>query len=140
MYRTVILPLFDYCAVIYHPLLTDEQDQVIERLQSQALKCIYGPYVPYAEMPDLAEVTTLRKRRIEICDKFAAKCCVSSRFSKWFPLRTVTRRGNRGGEKYLEEYARCDRLKNTPIFYMRRRLNGKEGKTYGERNRQYRDE
>ena len=29
---------------------------------------------------------------------------------------------------YLEEHARCDRLKNSPIFYMRRRLNGKEGR------------
>ena len=50
VYRTLILPLADYCAAVYHPLLNDEQDQIVERLQAQALKCIYGPYVPYAEM------------------------------------------------------------------------------------------
>ena len=39
----------------------------------------------------------------------------------------------------MEEQARCNRLRDSPIFYMRRRLNGKEGKTYGERNKDYRD-
>ena len=39
----------------------------------------------------------------------------------------------------MEEFARCNRLRDSPIFYMRRRLNGKEGKSYGSRNRDYRD-
>ena len=133
-----MLPIADYCAAVYHPLLNDEQDQIIERLQAQALKCIYGPYLSYAQMRLLADVTTLRERRIEICDKFAKKCLASDRFSEWFPKKT-SRRSARGGETYVEEFARCDRLKNTPIFYMRRRLNGKSGKYYGERDRQYRD-
>ena len=42
VYRTVVRPVLDYCAVIYHPMLTDEQDQQVERLQAQALKNIYG--------------------------------------------------------------------------------------------------
>ena len=33
VYKTVIRPVFDYCAVVYHPLLTDDQDQLLERLQ-----------------------------------------------------------------------------------------------------------
>ena len=32
VYRTVILPVADYCQVVYHPMITDEQDQQIERL------------------------------------------------------------------------------------------------------------
>ena len=39
----------------------------------------------------------------------------------------------------MEELARCNRLKDSPIFFMRRRLNSKEGRTYGERNKEYRD-
>ena len=139
VYRTIILPTADYCAAVYHPMLNDEQDQVVERLQAQALKCIFGPGISYANMRKKAEVTTLRQRRIEACDKFANKCLSNRKFEHWFPLRRTGRAGNRGGEKYAEEFARCDRLKNTPIFYMRRRLNGKEGKKYGERNRKYRD-
>ena len=42
IYRTVVLPVLDYCAVVYHPLLTNEQDQQVERLQAQALKSTYG--------------------------------------------------------------------------------------------------
>ena len=41
VYKAVVRPVLDNCCVIYHPMLTDEQDQVIERLQSQALKNIY---------------------------------------------------------------------------------------------------
>ena len=67
----------DYCAVVYHPVMTDEQDQRIERLQSAALRCIYGYTTSYARMRELAGVTTLRDRRISACDKFANKCAGS---------------------------------------------------------------
>ena len=46
VYRTIIRPVADYCSVIYHSLLTDEMDQAVERLQSQALKNIYGYKMP----------------------------------------------------------------------------------------------
>ena len=62
VYRTVILPVLDYCCVIYPSLLTDEQDQVVERLQSRALKNIYGFKMKYADMRERAGVTTLRAR------------------------------------------------------------------------------
>ena len=48
------------------------------------------------------------------------------------------RSGSRRGEEYQEDYARTKRLFNSPIFYMRRRMNGKEGKQCGERNKEYR--
>ena len=90
-------------------------------------------------MRDLAGVTTLRKRRVQACDKFGKNCLDIPRFLDWFPLRNSGRLGNRGGETYKEEFARCDRLRNSPIFFMQRRLNGKEGKRYGDRNRIYQD-
>ena len=100
---------------------------------------IYGYHIPYSQMRKLAGVTTLRERRVAACDKFAEKC-VSGRFSAWFPEHDNARRGRgRTGETYIEEFARCNRLRDSPIFYMRRRLNGKEGKRYGERNEDYRD-
>ena len=136
VYRTCLLPVLDYCLVVYHSLLTDEQDQKIERLQASALRCIYGYATPYTQMRKQAGVTTLRERRVVACDKFAEKCA-AGRFEDWFPRRPAGR--SRNGEVYLEEYARCNRLRDSPLFYMRRRLNGKEGKKYGERNKDYRD-
>ena len=83
-YKTVIRPILDYCCVVYHSLLTDKMDQQVERLQSQALKNIYGFGVPYRDMRERAGVTTLRARRTELCDKFAQKALGSGRFSRWF--------------------------------------------------------
>ena len=139
VYKTVVRPVLDYCCVVYHPLLTDEQDQQIERLQAQALKNIYGYKMSYAEMRERADLTTHRARRIELCDKFVAKAVFSDRFHHWFPLRQGRQGGRRGGEKFMEFTARTDRLHNSPLFYFRRRLNGKTGKTFGERNRKYRE-
>ena len=141
VYKTVVRPVLDYCCVIYHPMLTDEQDQIVERLQAQALKNIYGYGIPYAKMREMADVTTHRARRIVLCDKFAQKAAANPRFQRWFPPRVGRQSARREGhgETYHEFTARTDRLKNSPLFYYRRRLNGKEGKVYGERNRKYRD-
>ena len=136
VYRTVVRPVLDYCAVVYHPMLTDEQDQLVEKLQARALKNIYGYKDSYAVMRAKAGVTTHRQRRIELCDKFAEKAAASPRFD-WFPARTA--RSGRHGEQYQELPARTGRLFNSPLYYYRRRLNGKPGKMYGERNRKYRE-
>ena len=81
------MPVMDYCQVVYHSALTNEQDQMLERLQLSALRCIFGYEMLYMRMRQLAGVTTLRQRRVEACDKFAAKCLSSRRFQAWFPLR-----------------------------------------------------
>ena len=137
VYRTVIRPAADYCDVVYHSMLNDEQDEALERAQIGALRTIFDYKLSARKLRELAGVTTLRERRVEHCDKFAQKCANSARFQHWFPLRPG--RQGRQGEKYLEKYARCDRLKNSPLFFMRRRLNGKDGLTYGERNRFWRE-
>ena len=138
VYRTVMRPVVDYCAVVYHPLLTDEQDQAVERLQAQALKNIYGYKDSYATMREKVGVTTHRARRIAMCDTFAEKAASNPRFASWFPERTG--RSGRHGEKYKEFLARTDRLFNSSLFYYQRRLNGKPGKSYGQRNKEYREE
>ena len=134
VYRTVVRPVLDYCAVVYHPMLTD---QIVERLQARALKNIYGYKDSYSTMRQKAGVTTHRARSIELCDKFAEKAVARGRFG-WFPERTG--RSGRHGETYQEFPARTDCLFNSPLYYFMRRLNGKQGKTYGERNRKYRDQ
>ena len=140
VYKTVVRPILDYCCVVYHPQLTDEQDQRIERLQARALKNIFGYKMKYSDMRARAELTTHRERRILLADKFAQKAANHPRYSdRWFPLREGRQGTRRQAETYKEFTARTDRLNNTPLFYFRRRLNGKEGKRFGERNRRYRE-
>ena len=64
---------------------------------------------------------------------FANKCIGNPRFrNDWFP---EARRGRNTRQKthFHKEYARCEHLKNSPVFYMRKRLNRGEGKRYGKR-------
>ena len=144
VYKTMLRPVAEYGCVVYHSSLTDEQDERLERLQNHALLCIFGPGISARKMREAAGLETLRRRREILCDKFAKKCSTNPRFAHWFPLKTTrtTTRSTRKGqpEIYLEEKARCERLRNSPLHYFRRRLNGKEGKKYGVRNAEYRED
>ena len=141
VYTINIRPVVEYCAVIFHSQMTDEQDELLERQQNLVLKYIYGPKISAGKLRELSGVPTLRQRRIDICDKFAKKAKDSARFARWFPKKCSDRptRKSTAAETYVEKFARCDRLKNSPVYYMRRRLNGKPGNTYGVRNKFWRE-
>ena len=141
VYKTMIRPIAEYSCPAFHSTLTDEQDERLERLQDHALKTIFGVGKSARTLRGEARITTLRERREELVSKFAHKCANDPAFDHWFPKRETTRNTrNKNTETYLEEKARCDRLKNSPIFYFRRILNGKVGKEYGKRNRSYRED
>ena len=126
VYKSTVRSVIEFTAVVYHPMLTNEQSDELERLQMQALKCIYGLQFSYRVLLQMSGLETLKKRREEMCDKFAQKC-LEGKFKHWFPKKEG-REGLRGGKIYVEEYARTERLKNSPIYYMRRRLNALAGK------------
>ena len=141
VYKTMIRPMAEYGCVAFHSSYTDEQDEHIEKLQNHALKCIYGPGISARKIRSLSGLQILRARRIELADKFAKKCSSNPRFQQWFPLkdcRSSRRLKNR--EIYREDKTRCNRLVNSPVYYFRRRLNGKEGKNYGSRYKEYRED
>lgn len=69
----MIRPVADYMQEIYHSMMTDRQDENVERLQNHALKCVYGPRIPARKMREMAGLETLRERRILAADKFAGK-------------------------------------------------------------------
>ena len=140
VYTTMIRPVADYGCVVYHSSLTDKQDEELDRLQNHALKCIFGPLLG-RKLRDLAGVTMLRRRREDLCDKFARKLVSNPQFAGWFPLKQTRASSRQTGKQeiYLEERARCDQLKNSPMHYFRRQLNGKQGETYGKRYEEYRE-
>jgi hypothetical protein len=121
VYQSQIRSVIEYCSVVYHGLLTGEQSAQLEGLQYKALKCVYGYGESYRGLREKAGIETLEERRRKAVDKFAVKC-LNGGFSAWFPLNEGTR-DTRSKRKYKEFHARCDRLRNTPIYCMRRRLN-----------------
>ena len=139
--KTSVCSVAEYCAMVFHSQLTDEQDDLLERQQNYALKLIYGPGISAGTMRSMAGIPTLRQRRITLCDKFAAKACTNQRFMRWFPLSMSDRpsRATSNPGRNQETYARCDRLRDSQVHFMRRRLNGKVGRTYGQRNQFWRE-
>ena len=141
VYKTMILPVMDYACVVYHSSLTDEQDETLDRLQNHTLKTIFSPELSGRSLRELPGVTTLRRRREKKCDKFASKCLANPLFDHWFPTKTARASSrHKNQEIFLESKARCQRLKDSPIYYLRRRLNGKPGKEYGTRYAEYRED
>jgi hypothetical protein len=93
----------------------------LERIQAQALKIIYGFGYSYRELLEKTGLEMLSERRLKAIDKFTTGC-LNGKFAGWFPL-THTRRSARNPRPYVEKHARCDRLRNSPLYFMRRRLN-----------------
>lgn len=111
--------------MIYDGLLTGVQIKVLERLQANALKTIYGWEKSYSTVLRLSGLKKLSDRRREATERFARKTEQNPRFSqRWFPRRQETGHGLRRQDAYREDLARHERLKNAPMYRMRRILNG----------------
>ena len=121
--KSTILPCHDYCSNVFHSSLTLYQTVVLERLQAKALKAIYRYEPSYGELVEKSGLTTLRARREHRELVFARKCSVLSRFSGWFPTKTSTRH-TRENVRFEEKFARTHKCHNSPMFSMRRKLNG----------------
>ena len=122
VYRSVILPCHDYCSVVYHSSLTCAQSDQLERLQSQALKSIFGYEHSYRSLLEMTGLQSLRERREARFTKFAVKAASNPRYAGWFP-RVQHSRTLRSRPPYQEFQARTSRLFNSPLYDLRRRLN-----------------
>ena len=124
VYRSVILPVHDYCSCVYNSSLTLTQASALERLQAQALKSIFGYEHSYSSLLEKTGLKKLQQRCDDRCEKFARKCLATDRFKPWFPINHIAR-PTRNHLPYKEEFARTKRLYNSPLYHMRRVLNGK---------------
>ena len=95
----------------------------IERLQSNALKTIWGWDKSYTTCLELAQIPRLSDRRHTAVINFATKAKNNPRYERWFPLNTRNDYDLRRREKYEVDFARHERTRNAPIHAMRRVLN-----------------
>ena len=103
VYKSLIRPVFDFTAVAYHSLLTNEQTEHLERLQRRAL-CIIDPdYSTYASSLTDLDLTTLQQRRLGLIDNFLDKTLQNPRnASKWFPRKTPHNYDTRHEHQFIE--------------------------------------
>ena len=125
VYRSVILPVHDYCSCVFNSSLTLTQAAVLERLQAQSIKSIYGYQRSYADLLQFTGLDDLKTRQDKRDLKFARKCLALDRYKTWFPLNPIGR-ATRNPLPYREFLCRTKRLYNSPVSAMRRLLlNGK---------------
>ena len=123
-YATLIRPIFDFAAIMYHSLLSGDQTFALERLQKRAFKIIDNNYGTYDSSLKKIGLTTLADRRLSLIDGFLRKATSSERFSeKWFPKKPVHGYETRHEQIYREFKYNTERARNGPLSFFRRRLN-----------------
>ena len=127
-YIAFIRPTLEYAAPTFHSMLTADMTDKIEGIQRRASKLIFGWDTHYDDIIASGRMITLEKRREELAEKFAKKTCKNPRFSHWFQEKDYSRINIRHGnrKKYEERFARTERLRNSPVYYMTRLLNNAE--------------
>ena len=123
LFNAVLRPVIEYCSSTYHSLLTKDQSNRLEDLQARALKVIYGWNMSYRKILEISGQETLENRRKNTFDRFAQKTLKNPRYKDWFPLVHDSGHDTRNECTFLEEFAKTERYKNSPVFLMRRRLN-----------------
>ena len=122
-YITFLRPLAEYAVPAFHSMLSGEQTALIENLQRKALKIIYGFNHSYDTLLERSSLDSLKTRRVNLTDKFAINLQKNPKYTHLFPERPEDQLRVRNPKPYIEEHARTARLYNSPLFYMRRRLN-----------------
>ena len=113
MYKTLIRPVIEYMSSIYYSRLTLDQRKELEKLQRNVLN---------AEALEMSGLQTLEERRQDCFDRFAIKLANNEEYSSWLPKTKFTGYNLRKEVIYDEYFAATDRLRNNPLYPIRRRL------------------
>ena len=70
VYCAMIRPLLEYCSVVFHTLISNEESDKLDRLERQALKSIYGRKLSYSKMLTRSGLVRLSERRQDAFDGF----------------------------------------------------------------------
>jgi hypothetical protein len=110
IYILFIRCMVEYCCVVWHSSITEEERTNIERVQKTALRIILKEdYVDYSSALQLTGLESLYERRTQLSLNFAEKCLKTNKTSDLFPLNTKTV-NTRPHEKYFVTKARTERL------------------------------
>ena len=123
LFNTIIRPTVEFAAPTYHPMLNVKMTKEIEGIQKRASKIIFGWDSSYADLIEDGRLKSLEERREELTVKFAIKSEKNPRFREWFPLKAQNELNLRSENKFEEFFTRNERMKKSPLFYMRRALN-----------------
>ena len=115
----------EYCAVLFHSSLTQEQSDSIENIQAVCLRVILGDnYVSYAAATEMCGLYFLSTRREKRCLSFSLKSIDHPQNKRMFPLNIKTDDHNlRIREMFQVNFARTQSYSQSSIPYCQRMLN-----------------
>ena len=91
---TWIVPVLEYCAPVWHGILTQKQSDKLEAIQKKALRIILRKrYLNYDNALDILKLKPLHLRRKNLCLKFVHK--TKNKLPSYFPLRDQRDHGTR---------------------------------------------
>ena len=130
VYVLFIRSVLEYCSVLWHSSLTQEDINVLERVQKTSLRIILGEsYISYQSALDTCNLKTLSERRDDRCMTFANKCLKHHLNRRLFPLNTNCHDlHDKPKEKFIVNFAKTGALKKSAIPYLQRRLNSEHTK------------
>ena len=123
IFNVIVRSTLEYAVPTYHPMLNIDLRDRIESIQKRACRIIFGWNCNYDKLVEDGKVELLETRREKMTLNFAKKCISNDRFKHWFKEKTRSEYNLRTEDKYEELFARTERMKKSPLFYMRRALN-----------------
>ena len=124
IYILFIRSVTEYCAVVFHSSLTQEDGRKLEQIQKTCLKVILGnEYDDYFSALKLCNLRTLTERREKKCHDFSLRCLEHPKNSRLFPENPNHNDRIRGSEPYVVNFASTERYKKSAIPYCQRILN-----------------
>ena len=125
IYILFIRSITEYCAVVFHSSLTQEQSRKIEMIQKTCLRVILAEmYVGYPAALEMCGLQTLCDRREKRCIDFAIKCLKNTKTKRIFPFNPITSDHYlRDKEVFHVNFAKTSTYKNSAIPYCQRLLN-----------------
>ena len=115
-YCTVIRPVLEYCAPVFHHALPQYLSDDIERVQKRALSIIC-PYASYSECLVRFDLVTLHARRVALCSKLfeSITSCPDHKLVPVLPPKREHRHNLRQSRAYAMPRTHTNRFKNTFI-------------------------
>ena len=117
-YCTFVRPILEYAVQVWHPGLTSDQSELLERVQKHVLRILL-PQAKYPEALAAAGVATLEQRRVELCRRFASGLQESPEFFDWLLSSRAECHGRNLGSKnkLTVMQARTRGLMCSPVAY-----------------------
>ena len=127
VYNLYIRSILEYCSVVWHSTLTEQQNTDIENVQKLCMKIILGSeYRNYCQALKMCNLEELRKRRESRCLKFRLKSLLHPIHCQLFPVNPLVlsnpyESSNR--EHFTVNWARTDSYRISAVPHIQRLLN-----------------